>query len=263
MHSYSSKRRSPRHVPALFGACLALAIFVAAAPAAAQEVTGRVTEQSFGDALPSVHVALLDSAGTQLRWTLTDSVGRFRLAVEPGVSFRLSVARLGFHTRETEPFTVGPDETRELDIRLEINPVELEPMLVERRASRVSAGRDLVRRHQILGKGVFLSGAAIQAADPHYTLDAFREVEGILVNGTELVPMRGPYRCLKFLQNNLPLRHERGYNDILPRDIAAVEIYREFSEVPTDLRFEALDHDVASGQVRHCGLVNMWTKGAW
>ncbi|MEX0892307.1 MAG: carboxypeptidase-like regulatory domain-containing protein, partial [Gemmatimonadota bacterium] len=228
-----------------------------------QEVTGRVTEQSFGDVLPSVHVALLDSAGTQLRWMLTDAEGRFRLAVEPGVTYRLSVARLGFHTRETEPFTVGPDETREMDIRLEINPVELEPMLVQQRASRVSSGRELVQRHQLLGKGVILSGAAIMAADPHYTLDAFRPVEGIMVNGSDLIAMRGPYRCLKFLHNNLPLRHERGYNDILPRDIAAVEIYREFAEVPTDLRFEALEEDRETGEVRHCGLVNMWTKGAW
>lgn len=263
MRAYSSKRRSSQGVRGAFAVCAALAVLVAAAPAGAQQVSGRVSEQSFGDPLPSVHVGLQDSAGVRIRWTLTNEEGRFSLAVEPGVRYRLSVARLGFHTRETDWFTVGAEEDLELDIRLEINPVELEPMLVERRASRVTPGRDLVQRHQMLGKGVFLSGTLIEAADPHYTLDAFRQVEGIMVNGSELVAMRGPYRCLKYLQNNLPLRHESGYNAILPKDIAAVEIYREFAEVPPDLRFEALDMDVKTGQVRHCGLVNMWTKGAW
>lgn len=267
MDENTLKRRSLPPLRRAFGAALpllaALALPGAAAPAAAQEVTGQVTEQTFGDPQASVMVALLDADGNRVRWVLTDAEGRYRMAVEPGVTYTLSAARLGFHDRVTEPFSVQAGQSLEVNIALEINPVQLEQLLVEQRAGRLSSGRELVQRHQLLGKGVFLSGAVINAQDPHYTLDAFREVEGIMVNGNRLVAMQGPYRCLKFLHNNLPLRHEAGYNQILPVDIAAVEIYREFAEVPPDLRFEALDHDRETGEVRHCGLINMWTKGAW
>ena len=76
--------------------------------------------------------------------------------------------------------------------------------------------------------------------------------------GLQVRSLRGQ-RCLKVLVNRLPLPRPMrsvpqptGF-ELLPRHILGIEVYREFDEVPEELRMEA----------HPCGLINLWTRAAW
>jgi hypothetical protein len=59
---------------------LALAtLLLASSPASAQTLFGHVLDSLSGRPLPSAAVVLLDSVGKNVRYTLSDSMGRFEL----------------------------------------------------------------------------------------------------------------------------------------------------------------------------------------
>lgn len=80
---------------------LALLLYVgaAAAPAAAQTVSGRVTDRTSGFPVAGVVVSALDSSGTLLTRAVTDSASGYHIAVLPGM-VRLSFRRIGYSPAE-------------------------------------------------------------------------------------------------------------------------------------------------------------------
>ena len=67
----------------------------------AQTISGTVVDPN-GDALPRATVRLLDSAGSEVERTLTDSQGRFRFADLPDAQYTLEAELVGFQTVSTQ-----------------------------------------------------------------------------------------------------------------------------------------------------------------
>ncbi|MBO6574655.1 MAG: TonB-dependent receptor [Rhodothermales bacterium] len=109
-------------------------------------ITGTITEQANGDALPGASVVVRDDAGTT-RGTLTDVTGSFFLnRLRPG-TYVLSVSFVGFATRQ-DTLQLGFDQTVVYDASLEATREVLDEVVVQERRgveARSTAGLEVVR----------------------------------------------------------------------------------------------------------------------
>lgn len=101
-----------------------LTLFGAGA-AAAQVVTGRVTEEN-GLAVPGALIRLLDDAGQARAGVLSDSDGRYRLRAPAPGTYQLRAQRIGLSSVTAAAFTVDAGGAHVQDFELRSNPIELE-----------------------------------------------------------------------------------------------------------------------------------------
>jgi len=188
----------------------------------------------------------------------SDSLGRFAMAApEPG-GYRLRVRRIGYKEATSGLLVLEEGMAMELEMRLAPAASALQPLRVFARRSWREWGRDGFERRRALGKGVFLTPDDIDRVDPRLVTDYLSSVPGIQIlyhggDSTEIRSLRG-HRCLRILVNRLP-----AFSGGLPypHEVAGVEVYRDFREVPEEFRYLALR---AGGS---CGVVNFWSRRAW
>ena len=110
-----------------------VALLVAAAPATAQLVHGRVIEDGTQRPIETASIELIDSAGARRARVTSDTAGAFRvLAPLPG-DYRVRVSRIGYATLETAPLSAGLGVSLELELKLSPAAVVLEPVRVTAR----------------------------------------------------------------------------------------------------------------------------------
>jgi len=110
---------------------LAGALLLAAAPAAAQTIIGRLVNQATGEPVDGAFVVLVDTAGAEHGGVLTNDDGRF-FARAPGPgTYRLKVERIGFATRFSEPIGVAAGETVAHTMSLSFEAIALAAIRVE------------------------------------------------------------------------------------------------------------------------------------
>ncbi len=109
-------------------------------------VRGRVLDAATGEPLSSTTVSMLGDDNLALVTSSTDAHGRFSLPVLDSGTFRVGAERLGYRTAVSEPVTLSPHDTVEVDLRLTPAPLLLDSVLVSvRRAGRsLRAGEQLV-----------------------------------------------------------------------------------------------------------------------
>lgn len=109
---------------------LAFAAVLAAAPAAAQSVRGRVAETGTGQPVAGAVVMLLDEAGARVAATLTDADGTYALrAASPG-TYALRAERVGYATATAPALTLSAGAEAEQALAMEPRGLVLEPLLV-------------------------------------------------------------------------------------------------------------------------------------
>jgi hypothetical protein len=108
----------------------ALATLSLATPAAPQMVIGRVVDATTGAPVPGVEITLFDTLGVSHATVLGGSTGEFFFMIPSPGAYRLRAARLGYATAETRPIEIKADEAVEVELRLAVRPVELEPLTV-------------------------------------------------------------------------------------------------------------------------------------
>jgi hypothetical protein len=266
---HSSARPSRWQQP---GAATALAIvavlasaFAGVADVSGQTIQGRVIDARSGAGVPTASVTAA-TGGLVAAGALTNANGTFRIRLEaPGV-YLVRVSREGYASVAMDSLRVLEGDTLTLpDIALEPGPIVLDELRVEtpRRRPR---GQERIRQRQLLGKGVFLSGAMISGDQPKSLTWYLAETAGLQVwygrRGMDRYPsLRSPtgtYDCVRIQINHWSMG-QLGYRSLDEIDldmIAAVEIYPTFSEVPPEnmLIWETN---------RRCGLVNVWLWNAW
>lgn len=122
----------PRHVRALVLVGAALGLLVAPASVEAQVLSGRVVEEGSEAPVATALVRLLGEDGEPVAISVADSAGHYRVeAPGPGI-YRLSAARLGFHTVESPLLDAAlADGVYPIDLILQPAPVELPGFTVE------------------------------------------------------------------------------------------------------------------------------------
>lgn len=242
-----------------FAAPVSLLLLVWPVHMAAQRlgtVLGSVTDTG---ATPMVE-ARITAVGTKLA-AVTGVDGRFQLANLPRGFQILQVGMLGYKTILL-PIEVEVGETLHVQVRLETEPVPLDPVEVSADPAVAPMLRGFYERRS-RGGGYFLTRQEIQEMRANLFTDVLRRVPGV-----RLQPVRGPsgnsYQAvtgrvagsrtcpmLYYVDGvPFPVTGDIGINNLFqPEDIAAIEVYSGTSRVP--LQFHSSS--------AHCGVIVIWT----
>jgi hypothetical protein len=232
------------------------AVSLAATPLAAQRpatvLSGRVVDTT-GSAIEAVEV-LVAQTGLRAR---TDHDGRFELANVPSGTIRIVARRIGFAPSE---FTLALDEGEQREVAIALTPVSVrldEVTVLSPRARQLYADFEKRRAREM---GRFLTQTEIEERDVRLPTDLFRGIPGLRVvndgdnnvvvesareSSQKSCPMRYFVNGVSFPLNGSPLD---AFLDAAV--IAAIEIYRGLSTVPTEF----------AGEESRCGVIVIWTK---
>lgn len=103
----------------------AIAILFAAAPATAQSIQGRLTEEGSGQPVAGAFVTLLDAAGSQRDAALTDADGRFIVVAPAGGEYTVGIDRIGYMSTRSDPIALDPGQILQFHLTTLVEPVEL------------------------------------------------------------------------------------------------------------------------------------------
>jgi len=246
-------------VPGLLFCLLALPAGVEA-----QAVEGMMIDAETRTPVRGAVIQVTDTAGAFVGSAVSDSTGTFRVGLQGREGpFRLRAQAFGYVTRDVHSFRVPAGETLTFpEIPMVPDPVILDSLSVEVRRLRRgrTPGQEKVRHRQIAGFGTFIPGSLIADSNPP-TLTSFVQelAPGIEIAwyGAQMNVLRSEEaRCLSLRVNEFLLGPGNIYadlDDIPYDDIAAVEVYPTFREVPPELQI----------LVHPCGLINVWTWVAW
>lgn len=263
-------------------ALLTLATFMALDPTAgsaqqeragSSRLVGTVVEDETGAPVEGVAITL-PGAGRQ---ALTNAEGRFAFLDLPPATYRLRAHHLayGSFTSEVEvPFR----STVEVEIRLAIDPVELEPIRVtvtEVRDRRLELKGFYERREwgEKLGIGHFFDREDIERRNPVLMTHMVEDVPSVRLDCSRSYRARtcdpvsrrtSPLYCITmnvYVDGVLVLRGGRDVRTrrdstthldemVNPSDVGAMEVYTSASELPAE-------YGGSSGQ---CGAVVIWTR---
>jgi outer membrane receptor protein involved in Fe transport len=254
--------KSRMWMPALL---LVLALLPTAVEAQDREsIVITVTAAETGAPLAGAQVVLDGGRGA-----VADADGVIRLTGLAGGDHRIQVRLLGYETAE---FTlrVAPGERLEINVALSIAPVEIAGVEATAEAGeprgRALAATGFFERMDRGGGGTFLTRDEIERRNPSLMSDLFRRIPGVRVvrydgryNDSYALEMargaqtmRGGGQCpvIYYFDGVQRQLSPLGLDEIRPRDIEAIEIYRGSGALPPQFR--------AAGSA--CGVVAIWTR---
>lgn len=243
---------------ALLAASLLLPRATGAQPQPGQVIRGRVMVA--GDTLPlaNAEVSLSDSLGSLLSQTVSDSKGRFSLHVPRPGSFRIRAWAMGYTTSRAR-IRVREKEVVEVEFRLALEPITLEPLLISARR-QIRPGTpdefyDRMARMQEEGKGQFLTVEEIENFGGLEIAILLQTLPGVYASAigrgggySVEVRSRGELCTPQFFLDGIPMGISR---NIFAMDLEGVEVYRE--------PFEEVD----SYWTTECGSIFLWRKEDW
>lgn len=230
------------------------------APGVAQIVEGRVVQYDTEEPLRGADVFLLGEDDQKVALTFSDSTGLFRLAAPAVGTWRVGAELIGYGAVRSEPLNIGEEATVQVEIRMAIDPVEIEDPVVVVAARggspELAAFWKRVERGERTGFGNFVYGEELERSTL-YASDAVRLIPGVRVvprglGQGQLIVMRGgciPSIYVDGMQLNRMRRGESLDLYVSLSDIEGIEVYRG-AEQPGGVYYDQTG----------CGLVLVWTK---
>ena len=219
----------------------------------AQLFQGRVLEEGEGILVQEAWVELLGEGGISLLRTLTDQQGAFTLQAPAPGEYRLRASRSGYTFRLTDPLTVEGGETERVFLSLALRPFVLDSLVVagERRPGARSTGQAKFLERSQSG-GAFLDASRMAGTASGSLADVVLSVEGFQRGEAGVLRSDRGEGCLMLFLNDFAVQG-LSLDEIPPGQVMGMEVYRESSLVPGELR----------GQSGRCAAVNVWLQGAW
>ena len=234
-------------------ACVPTLVYAAqpaASPVTLFRLSGVVVD-SAGTAVPGAQVELLEFGQVVLQMR-SDSSGQFYARGRRVRSFDLSVRRLGFEPRNV-PVQVA-DTLERADVR-----IVLAHSVTELSATEIVAEREAdVRLHSFYDRlannkyGSYIEPETIERRQPIFVSELLRAVPGVKVQPAERVGNRVTIRgCAPVVWVDGARMQQAQLDEVVePQDVAAIEIYRSFSGLPS----QYFDRSA------NCGTIIVWTK---
>lgn len=128
----STTTRRPRSARRLAFAVAALTAITATgfAPATAQTVVGQLLDDATGQPITAATVRLLDRYQAVVRTGVTGSHGEFQLGAPRVGRYQVRAEALGYHSALFPPLDLLDDEAVEIELRLAVDAVPIEPLRV-------------------------------------------------------------------------------------------------------------------------------------
>jgi hypothetical protein len=243
-----------------------LVALLAPGPLVAQEVVGRVLDPTSGAGLAGAHVTLLDPASPDAgprATALADSTGRFHLQVPHAGSWVVRADLLGYGRAASRPVVVTPEERVEVEIRMAVRPIPVEPVTVVSRTPHVSADIQAFYARAEAGRqtgiGDFITRAEIDRMSATEPSDLIRRLPGVRVvtpNGHTGTPtvVRFTRGCVPAIYVDGSQVNQYRIRDTLDEFVVASNI--EGIEV-----YRGAGHKVGGFyDDRGCGLILVWTR---
>ncbi len=230
---------------------LPFAILLFVVPATAQIVTGRVIDASDDEPLGGVTLTLLDAQAETYRSYVSNDAGEFIIAIAAPGTYLLRASRIGYTSVETPPFAIGGSEVVEVEVRLDVEAVQLEPLTVVVRRPETQLERDLrgyfERAEEFgeprLGSTQIYTRESLQQWDAWSLEDLFRDYIRWRPSGVNCDP-------------KLFLDGRRRYGPFM-EDLKAMSVFR----------VEGIELYAGGGPTRDrfsdpegCGVILVWTK---
>jgi len=261
-------------------AAILLAGACAAAPAAAQQeqaqgeqaqgqvttparVEGHVLDDESGRGIERVEVRLIK--GDIELGRATDGWGYFAFpSVQPG-AYELVVSHIAYGTRR-DSIEIAGGQLYDLELRVTMRPIELEPLVVE--AVRWQVSPRLWRFYERVdhGQGSYITRDEIERRQPIRVTHLIGELPGVSIidrpGPTDYIvlsqyrrrdPSGRPGPCLPIIYLDGYRIGGAGLDDLVfPSDVEGVEVYEGLAEYPAEF---------ASPDAR-CGVIAVWTRSA-
>lgn len=250
-----------KYTPMLTTAAI-LAAVLAPRPASSQTITGVVVEHGTERRIAGVQLLLLDDRGDTRDDAISNDSGAFVLAAPEAGSFLITADMIGFASMRSEPLVLDPGEEVAVEVRMAIEAVPLEPLVVQGR--KQTMGHQLAGFHSRMargrksGFGHFISREDVDRAHPLESTDLLRMAPGVRVvsgragRGAGLRMSGGciPAIYVDGMQVNRPPMRNVSLDEIVPAmALEGIEIYRG----PSAQQGSYYDPN-------GCGLVLVWTR---
>ena len=105
-------------------------LLVFASPVAAQVLSGRVLDAADGEPVPQARISVLNAEGRMVGRTTSAENGTFSLQLRVAGLVRLRAERTGYSPTLTQPVQVGILETLQVDVRMAVQALAVEPLTV-------------------------------------------------------------------------------------------------------------------------------------
>ncbi len=122
---------------------LLFANLLAAAPANAQIVMGQVRDAGTGEPVVGATITLADTLAAPQRRVLSNSAGQFIITHTAPGQYLIQAGRLGYATIESSAIAIAEGEVVEVEVRLAVEAIPIEPLTVVVRRRETQRERDL------------------------------------------------------------------------------------------------------------------------
>lgn len=213
------------------------------------ELVGRVISETTGKPLEGV---LLTIEGTELR-TLTSDAGLFSLRAVPTGRSTLVLRYLGATSRRI-PVEVSPRQSVDLALSVNFQVIPVPELVVSVSEEKPVSKLTGFYRRMENSPGYFLTREQIDEANPTRMTWLLRRVPGLDIGAMNLagrnpVTMSRRKGCRPDIYIDGARAPHFNIDQLPPRDVEALEVYRGNSEVP--VRFKYRDR---------CGVIVIWTR---
>ena len=228
--------------------------------AAAQTVRGRVLDDATGTPLSGARISLHDAQSAEAAGSVSNEAGLFELRGPAAGTYRIQVGHLGHSDYASVGFHLSDEEFIDIEIRMGIEAIPLEPLVVL--ARRLPASGRLARFEQRMNDPARAGGYFISQEEIERRVVSTPSRLVLRVPGTAVAPIPGPFdRSMITLRrgcqarlfvDGVPLPPQQSIDDLLDtQSIGGVEVYPSPLTVP-------IAYQDATPPL--CGVVLFWTR---
>ncbi|UCC84676.1 MAG: carboxypeptidase-like regulatory domain-containing protein [Gemmatimonadota bacterium] len=209
-------------------------------------VSGTVIDRSTRQPIAGAVVNVLQAS----RQVLTDEQGHFAIQELPVGVLSLSVEMLGY-ARRREPISVQTAHTTSLEIALAVEPIELEPIVVEVRSQYLDRVGFYQRVRSEPG-GWHYTAEEIDRLGTFYLSDVLRRVPGVRVywgfDGVRVRGRGGPRCWMRIYLDGFRMAQYWDLDMIDPSTVGGLEVYH------------GLATPIQYGHRSTCGVILIWSR---
>jgi hypothetical protein len=226
----------------------------------AQMFAGTVKDRSGEGAVKQATVEALAANDRVVARARSGDDGAFVLRLRDAGEFRLRVQRLGYRTATSSAVAVASLQTVHVELRISTAELALDPLTV---TGHTETPRDpRLDREGFYGRqqmhvGSFVTREQLDRRRPLHSTEALRGIPGVRLQAlggtTHSVALmtRKDGGCVPLLLvDNIVMPGDELDLQIVPQDIAGIEVYRGTSEIPG--RYISL--------ASTCGLIVVWSR---